>query len=236
MNLLRLFSVTGDERYRERAEALFSLFSVPLARAGTALPRLLCALDYRGGAAAEIVLAGEPGRPDFESLRRTVFAHPGLNGFSRTPTPRKSLASLSPLVNRESPRRASARVRLPESPASPSPPRGALRGARWLISPVPSVCRPLGAPGPRRSRGSRHHRHHVLVRRDLRRRPLVAQDRSPLFQRRTPGSCRRAESEVVSVGALLSGEDLSPVARDEYFRELSAVVPAAAEPACATAC
>jgi uncharacterized protein len=98
MNLLRLFSFTGDERYRDRAEALFSLFSTALARAGTALPRLLCALDYRCGAAAEIVLAGEPGRPDFESLRRTVFAHPGLNRVLAHADAAESLASLSPLV------------------------------------------------------------------------------------------------------------------------------------------
>ena len=98
MNLLRFFSFTGDERYRDRAEALFSLFSTPLARAGTALPRLLCALDYRDGAAAEIVLAGEPGRPDFESLRRTVFAHPGLNRVLAHADAAESLAPLSPLV------------------------------------------------------------------------------------------------------------------------------------------
>jgi uncharacterized protein YyaL (SSP411 family) len=98
MNLLRFFSFTGEERYRERAEALFSIFSTPLARAGTALPRLLCALDYKSGAAAEIVLAGEPGRPDFESLRRTVFAHPGLNRVLAHADAAESLASLSPLV------------------------------------------------------------------------------------------------------------------------------------------
>ncbi|HSP93770.1 MAG TPA: thioredoxin domain-containing protein [Thermoanaerobaculia bacterium] len=98
MNLLRLFSFTGDERYRDRAEALFSLFSTPLARAGPALPRLLCALDYRCDTAAEIVLAGDPGRPDFESLRRTVFARPGLNRVLAHADAAESLASISPLV------------------------------------------------------------------------------------------------------------------------------------------
>ena len=98
MNLLRLFSFTGDERYRDRAEALFSLFSTPLARAGTALPRLLCALDYRCDTAVEIVLAGDPGRPDFESLRRTVFARPGLNRVLAHADAAESLASISPLV------------------------------------------------------------------------------------------------------------------------------------------
>ena len=48
--------------------------------------------------------------------------------------------------------------------------------------------------------------------------------RSPLFQRRNtePASAAPTKSEVVSRSALLSGEDLSPVARDEYFRGLSA--------------
>ena len=47
--------------------------------------------------------------------------------------------------------------------------------------------------------------------------------RSPLFQRRnTEGPpAVPTKSEVVSRSALLSGEDLSPVARDEYFRGLS---------------
>ncbi len=98
MNLLRLFSFTGNERYRDRAEDLFSLFSNPLVKAGTALPRLLCALDYRSDTAAEIVLAGEPGQPDFESLRRTVFARPGLNRVLAHADAADSLAALSPLV------------------------------------------------------------------------------------------------------------------------------------------
>ena len=98
MNLLRLFSFTGDEKYRDRAEALFSLFSIPLVKAGTALPRFLCALDYRSDTITEIVLAGEPGRPDFESLRRAVFAHAGLNRVLAHADSEESLAPLSPLV------------------------------------------------------------------------------------------------------------------------------------------
>jgi uncharacterized protein len=104
MNLLRLFSFTADEKYRARAEELFSLFSNPLTRAGTALPRFLCALDYRCDTVAEVVLAGEPGRPDFESLRRTVFAHPRLNRVLAHADAQESLATLSPLVqSRKSP-------------------------------------------------------------------------------------------------------------------------------------
>jgi len=97
-NLLRLFSFTGENRYRDRAEALFSLFSTYLSRAGTSLTRMLCALDYRCGAAIEIVLAGEPGRRDFESLREAVFAHPGLNRVIAHADSQETLAPLSPLL------------------------------------------------------------------------------------------------------------------------------------------
>jgi len=98
MNLLRLFSFTGEKPYRDRADALLSRFSAYLSRAGTALPRMLCALDFRSGAAAEVVLAGEPGAPDFESLRAALFAHPRLNRVVAHADAAESLASLIPLV------------------------------------------------------------------------------------------------------------------------------------------
>jgi uncharacterized protein YyaL (SSP411 family) len=79
MNLLRLAAFTGEEPYRRRAEQLFDAFSGYLARAAPAFPRLLCALDFREAGAREVVLAGSPGREDFEALRRAVFESPGLN-------------------------------------------------------------------------------------------------------------------------------------------------------------
>ncbi len=103
MNLLRLASFTGEKKYRDRAEALFSNFSGYLSRAATTLPRLLCALDYRCDLAREVVLAGLPGRPDFESLREAVFASPRLNRVIAHADAAGSLAELSPLVeSRES--------------------------------------------------------------------------------------------------------------------------------------
>ena len=51
MNLLRLFAFTGDDAYRRRADAVFSAPSPgSCARAATAFPRLLCALDWRESA------------------------------------------------------------------------------------------------------------------------------------------------------------------------------------------
>jgi uncharacterized protein YyaL (SSP411 family) len=98
MNLLRLFSFTGEPKYRDGAEALFSVFSSTLSRAPAAMPRLLSALDYRSGAAPEIVLSGSPGRADFESLRHAVFARPDLNRVIAHADADESLASVSPLV------------------------------------------------------------------------------------------------------------------------------------------
>jgi uncharacterized protein YyaL (SSP411 family) len=98
MNLLRLFSFTGERKYRDGAEALFSVFSSTLARAPAAMPRLLSALDYRSGPVPEVVLAGSPGRPDFESLRDAVFAHPHLNRVIAHADAAESLAAQTPLV------------------------------------------------------------------------------------------------------------------------------------------
>jgi hypothetical protein len=79
MNLERLAAFTGEERYRERAAEVRGAFADLVARAAPAFPRLLCALDFASDAPREIVLAGEPGREDFEALRAAVFASPKLN-------------------------------------------------------------------------------------------------------------------------------------------------------------
>jgi uncharacterized protein YyaL (SSP411 family) len=79
MNLLRLATFTGESRYRERAERIFSAIAGYLDRAPAAFPRLLCALDYRQDEPQEVVLSGEPGREDFEALRAAVFASPRPN-------------------------------------------------------------------------------------------------------------------------------------------------------------
>ncbi|MEP6992982.1 MAG: hypothetical protein ABI968_00580, partial [Acidobacteriota bacterium] len=78
-NLLRMSVFTGEEGYRQRADGIFDAFARDLERASPAFPRLLCALDFREAAPREIVLAGQPGSPDFEALRRAAFASPGLN-------------------------------------------------------------------------------------------------------------------------------------------------------------
>ncbi len=108
MNLLRLFAFTGEPGYRAGAERIFSAFSGYLERAPSALPRLLCALDFRSDKPREIVLSGELGRSDLESLREAVFASRRLNRVVALADPAGSLAGLSPLVESREPRGGAA--------------------------------------------------------------------------------------------------------------------------------
>jgi len=98
MNFLRLSGLTGEARHRERAEGIFELLSGYVTRAPGAVARLLCALDFAGAPQREIVLAGEPGRPDFEELAAAVFASPGPNRVLVQADAGESLRDLSPLV------------------------------------------------------------------------------------------------------------------------------------------
>ncbi len=79
MNLLRLAAFTGDDALRRRADEVLSAFAAVVAKASPAFPRLLCALDFRTDVPREVVLGGEPGRPDFEALRAAAFASRKLN-------------------------------------------------------------------------------------------------------------------------------------------------------------
>jgi uncharacterized protein YyaL (SSP411 family) len=98
MNLLRLGSFTGEAKYRDAAERLLEAFSGYLTRAGLALPRMLCAVDYRFDAVREIVLSGERGREDFESLRSAVFSSRRLNRVLAHADASATLADVVPLV------------------------------------------------------------------------------------------------------------------------------------------
>lgn len=110
MNLLRLHSFTGEARYREAAEKIFTLFSAYLTRIPSAVPRLLAALDYATDRSREVVLAGAPGRPDFEALRRAVYASGGFNRVLAHADDAGSLAGVSPLVEGRSSEGGAARA------------------------------------------------------------------------------------------------------------------------------
>ena len=98
MNLLRLSALTGEARYRERADGIFELLSGYLTKAPAAVPRLLCALDFAAAPPREVVLSGEPGRADFEELAAAVFRSPGLNRVLAYADAKESLGDLTPLV------------------------------------------------------------------------------------------------------------------------------------------
>ncbi len=97
-NLLRFVAFTGQARFREGAERIFVANSGYLTRAPLALPRMLCALDFARDASREVVLSGEPGRPDFENLRDAVFDSPVVNRVLAHADSAESLADLLPLI------------------------------------------------------------------------------------------------------------------------------------------
>ncbi len=95
-NLLRLAAFTGESRYRERAEAIFAASSGYLARAPLALPRMLCALDFATARPREIVLAGDPGSPDFDGLRAAADRSADLNRVLAHADRKETLSDLVP--------------------------------------------------------------------------------------------------------------------------------------------
>jgi uncharacterized protein YyaL (SSP411 family) len=59
--LQRLAALTGDERYREHADAIFKLLARIVESAPTAFPHLLCALHLRHVGPTEVVITGKRG-------------------------------------------------------------------------------------------------------------------------------------------------------------------------------
>ena len=99
MNLLRFHAFTGERKYRERADAIFSRLSVYATRAPSAVSRLLSALDFATAASREVVLAGEIGRSGFVALRKAAFEGALWNRVIAHADEARSLEGLSPLVD-----------------------------------------------------------------------------------------------------------------------------------------
>jgi uncharacterized protein YyaL (SSP411 family) len=72
MNLLRLWQLLEDDRWRTRADATFHALSGRVARSGTAVPLLMAALDFRQSTPKQIVIAGDPAASDTQALLRVV--------------------------------------------------------------------------------------------------------------------------------------------------------------------
>ncbi|HHX75072.1 MAG TPA: thioredoxin domain-containing protein, partial [Firmicutes bacterium] len=90
LNNLRLARLTGNPRLEEIAAGIARAFSAEIRRLPQAYTFFLCALDFLLSPSVEIVIAGEPGAADTESLLRTVSSvflpnkalllHPGDGG------------------------------------------------------------------------------------------------------------------------------------------------------------
>ena len=72
MNLLRVWQLTEDDRWRARADATFRALSGRLARSGGAVPQLVAALDFWRSTPKQIVIAGDPAAADTRALLRLV--------------------------------------------------------------------------------------------------------------------------------------------------------------------
>ncbi len=70
--LLRLFGLTMEPRYRERATQTLDAFARPMARNAEAYPWMVCALDDLLSGPRQIVLVGDPNDAATQALRREV--------------------------------------------------------------------------------------------------------------------------------------------------------------------
>ncbi len=74
-NLVRLAHLTGDSSLDERASDLSRCFAHTVQQSPSAHSAFLCALDTAIGPAYDVVIAGEQGAPDTQSMIRTLRDH-----------------------------------------------------------------------------------------------------------------------------------------------------------------
>ncbi len=74
-NLLRLAQITGNQELREKAMKTIRAFSQSLAKAPSAMPEMLCAVDASLAKPRQIVLAGAPSAEGTRKLLREVHEH-----------------------------------------------------------------------------------------------------------------------------------------------------------------
>lgn len=68
LNLLRLYELTTDDRYRQRADRTLQAFGDRLAQAPAALSELLLAADFRLDTPKQVVIVTPSSRRDAEPL------------------------------------------------------------------------------------------------------------------------------------------------------------------------
>ncbi len=95
MNLARLFHLTGEDVYRERAEKLFAAFSGEVERNPFGHATLLAAREFLARA-LQIAIIGARGKPDTEALLRAVFETSLPNRVLDVVAPERKLPSHHP--------------------------------------------------------------------------------------------------------------------------------------------
>ncbi|MFH1278583.1 MAG: thioredoxin domain-containing protein [Candidatus Eisenbacteria bacterium] len=108
--LLRLGDLTGDPEMSRRGRAVIDAFSGDITRAPAGYAWMLGALDFAVGPTVEIVVAGDPGRPDTEAMIRAVrerylpngvlLLRPGGAGGDSLANPAPFLAEQDPMNGR----------------------------------------------------------------------------------------------------------------------------------------
>jgi uncharacterized protein len=73
MNLLRLWQVTDNQAYRDKADRTLAAFSPRLEQMPEAMPYMMSALDFSLAKHRQIVIAGVPGAADTRALLRLVW-------------------------------------------------------------------------------------------------------------------------------------------------------------------
>ncbi|MCB1093299.1 MAG: thioredoxin domain-containing protein, partial [Verrucomicrobiae bacterium] len=98
LNLTRLYRITANPSYEERAENLVKAFSGEIDQGPFAFPLVLCGLDFLFGPSQEIVIVGDPQAEDtramLKELRKPFL--PNKVVLLKTPENAAALAKVAP--------------------------------------------------------------------------------------------------------------------------------------------
>ncbi|MCB1230122.1 MAG: thioredoxin domain-containing protein [Verrucomicrobiae bacterium] len=72
LNLARLYRMTGDARFEDKAESLVKAFSGEIDQQPFAYPMVLCGLDFLFGPTREIVISGDPIAADTQAMLKVL--------------------------------------------------------------------------------------------------------------------------------------------------------------------
>jgi uncharacterized protein YyaL (SSP411 family) len=101
LNLLVLAHLTGDGDLADRADRVFKMFGARVAGGGRAVPMLLSALSVYSAGMSQIVIVGEPGAADTQSLKDAVRRRylPGAVLVPVTPGHQHAIAGALPWID-----------------------------------------------------------------------------------------------------------------------------------------